>query len=88
MTKSVTITARITPELANKLVAYAKATKRTRSWVLQDMLKRYVDRELAFAEAFNVGIRELTKPKRTPDRAVRQARAHIEKRKRQKRRTA
>jgi predicted transcriptional regulator len=57
--KSVTITARIPASLAKKLEAYAKAAKRTRSWVIQDILDRYVDGEIAFVEAVNVGLREL-----------------------------
>jgi len=57
--KSVTITARIPASLAKRLEAYAKAAKRTRSWVVQDILDRYVDGEIAFVEAVNVGLREL-----------------------------
>jgi predicted transcriptional regulator len=58
-TKTVTITARIPASLAKRLGIYAKAAKRTRSWVVQDILDRYVDGELAFAEAVNVGLKEL-----------------------------
>ena len=57
--KTVTITARIPTRLAKKLEAYAKAARRTRSWVVQDILDRYVDGEIAFVEAVNEGIREL-----------------------------
>jgi predicted transcriptional regulator len=57
--KTVTITARIPASLAKRLETYAKAAKRTRSWVVQDILDRYVDGEIAFVEAVNVGIREL-----------------------------
>jgi predicted transcriptional regulator len=56
MTKSVTITARIPASLAKKLEAYAKAADRTRSWVIEDILDRYVDGEIAFVEAVNEGI--------------------------------
>ena len=58
-TGSVTITARIPARLAKRLEAYAKAAQRTRSWVVQDILDRYVDGEMAFVEAVNVGLREL-----------------------------
>ena len=58
-TKSVTITARVSPALARKIEAYAKAAKRTRSWVVEDIIDRYVDGEIAFVEAVNEGIREL-----------------------------
>jgi predicted transcriptional regulator len=57
MKKSVTITARITPALNKKLVAYAKAAKRTKSWLIEDMIDRYIDREIAIVEAVNEGIR-------------------------------
>lgn len=53
---SVTITARVPARLAKRLEAYAKAARRTRSWVMQDILDRYVDDEMAFVEAVNVGI--------------------------------
>jgi predicted transcriptional regulator len=89
VTKSVTITARITPALAKKLTAYAKAAKRSRSWVIEDILDRYVDGEIAFVEAVNVGIRELDEGKGIPhEEAMRQIRAHIAKRKREKRKAA
>ncbi|MBI3678729.1 MAG: ribbon-helix-helix protein, CopG family [Proteobacteria bacterium] len=58
-TKSVTITARIPASLAKRLENYAKATKRTRSWVVEDILDRHVDAEMAFVEAVNEGLREL-----------------------------
>ena len=57
--KSVTVTARIPAALAKKLEAYAKAAKRTRSWVIEDILDRYVDNEMAIVEAVNEGLREL-----------------------------
>jgi RHH-type rel operon transcriptional repressor/antitoxin RelB len=54
--KSVTITARIPAALAKKLEAYAKAARRTRSWVVEDILDRYVDKEMAIVEAVLEGI--------------------------------
>jgi predicted transcriptional regulator len=68
--KTVTITARIPASLARRLEAYAKAAKRTRSWVVQDILDRYVDGEIAFAEAVNVGLRELEAGKGIPHEEV------------------
>jgi predicted transcriptional regulator len=56
MTKSVTITARIAPALAKKLAAYAKATGRTRSWVIESVLERNIDDEIAVAKAVQEGI--------------------------------
>jgi len=58
-TKSVTVTARIPASLARKLEKYAKTAGRTKSWVVEDILARYVDGEIAFVEAVNEGLREL-----------------------------
>jgi predicted transcriptional regulator len=58
-TKSVTVTARIPPSLAKRLEAYSKVSGRTKSWIVEDILDRYVDREKAFAEAVRVGLDEL-----------------------------
>ena len=84
-----TITTRVPMALAKKLEAYAKAAKRTRSWVVEDILERYVDHEMAFVEAVNEGLRELDAGLGVPhDEAMRQLRAHIAMRKREKRRAA
>jgi len=56
MTKSVTITARITPALHKKLTACAKAAKRSKAWLIEDILDRYIDGEMAVVEAINEGI--------------------------------
>ena len=88
-TKSVTITARIPAALAKRLETYAKAAKRTRSWVIEDILDRYVDGELAFIEAVNVGLRELDAGLGIPhEEVVRRLRAHIAMRKRERRKAA
>jgi predicted transcriptional regulator len=70
MKKSVTITARITPALNKKLIAYAKAAKRSKSWLIEDIIDRYVDGEIAFVEAVNVGILELDEGKGVPHEEV------------------
>jgi predicted transcriptional regulator len=86
---SVTITARIPAHLATRLEAYAKAAKRTRSWVVQDLLDRYVDGEIAFVESINEGLRELDDGLGVPhEEAIRRIRAHIAMRKRQRRKAA
>jgi predicted transcriptional regulator len=54
--KTVTITARIPASLAKRLEAYAKAAKRSRSWVVQDILDRHVDNEMSVVVAVNEGI--------------------------------
>jgi len=70
MKKSVTITARITPALNKKLIAYAKAAQRSKSWLIEDIIDRYVDGEIAFVEAVNVGIREIDEGKGIPHEEV------------------
>lgn len=70
MSKSVVVTARITPALNKKLTAYAKAAKRTKAWVIQDILDRYVDNETAIVEAINAGIREIDEGKGVPHEDV------------------
>lgn len=69
-TKSVTVTARISPSLAKKLETYAKAAKRTRSWVVENILDRHVDDEIAFVEAVNEGLRELDAGRGIPHEEV------------------
>jgi predicted transcriptional regulator len=68
--KSVTVTARIPATLAKRLEAYAKAAKRTRSWVIEDILDRYVDGEIAFVKAVQVGIDALERGESTPHEEV------------------
>jgi predicted transcriptional regulator len=87
--KTVTITARIPASLAKRLEAYAKAAKRTRSWVVQDILDRYVDGEIAFAESVNVGLKELEAGLGIPhEEAMRRFKAHVAARKRERRKAA
>jgi predicted transcriptional regulator len=87
--KTVTITARIPATLAKRLEAYAKAAKRTRSWVVEDILDRYVDNELAIVESVNEGLRELDAGLGIPhEEAMRRFRQHVAMRKRQRRKAA
>ena len=57
MKKSVVITARITPALAKKIAAYAKAAKRSKSQAIENIIEHNIDHEMKFAEAVNEGIR-------------------------------
>ena len=57
MKKSVTITARITPALDRKLIAFAKAAKRTKSQAIEIILSEHIDYEIGFVEAVLEGIR-------------------------------
>ncbi len=88
-TKSVTITARITPTLNKKLVALAKLGKRTRSQAVEILLGDYVDRELALIEAVKIGLEELDLGRGIPhEDAMHQLRAFVAKKKRERRKAA
>jgi predicted transcriptional regulator len=39
-----------------RLEAYAKASGRSKSWIVEDSLDRYVEQEKAFADAVNIGL--------------------------------
>lgn len=89
VTKSVTITARITPALNKKLEAYAKKTSRTKSDAIQIVMDEHLDYEIWFAEAVQKGIRSLDEGRGIPhEEAMRQVRARIAKRKRERRSAA
>jgi predicted transcriptional regulator len=89
MKKSVTITARVTPALDRKLTAFAKAAKRTKSQAIEIILGNHIDYEISFVEAVLEGIRSAKEEGTIPhEEAMRQIRAHIAKRKREKRNAA
>ncbi len=56
MKKSVTITARITPALNKRLIAYAKAARRSKSWLIEDIIGRHIEGEIEIVEKVNEGI--------------------------------
>ncbi len=87
--KSLTITARIPAALAKKLEAYSKITKRTRSWLIEDILDKYVDNEIAIAKFVQEGIDSANRGESVPhEEAMRQIQAYIVKRKRERRKAA
>jgi RHH-type rel operon transcriptional repressor/antitoxin RelB len=55
--KTVTIGARISEQLDRDLAKLAAATGRSKSWLVADALKSYVDSEKAFIEAVEEGIK-------------------------------
>lgn len=88
-TKSVTITARITPALNRKLEAYAKKSNRSKSQTLELILDSRIDYEIAFAEAVRKGLSELDAGLGVPhDEAMRQIRARAAKHRRVTRKAA
>jgi RHH-type rel operon transcriptional repressor/antitoxin RelB len=56
-TKTVTIGARISEQLHRDLAKLSAATGRSKSWLVADALKSYVDSERAFIEAVEEGIK-------------------------------
>jgi predicted transcriptional regulator len=56
MSKSVVITSRIDVALSEQLDALAARTKRSRAWVIQQAIARYVEEETAFWAFVQVGI--------------------------------
>lgn len=57
MKKSVVVTARITPELNRKLIAYARAARRSKSQAIQNIIEYNIDEEMALVEAVLEGVR-------------------------------
>jgi predicted transcriptional regulator len=55
--RTVTIGARISEELDRDLARLAVATGRSKSWLVADALKSYVESEKAFIEAVEEGIK-------------------------------
>jgi predicted transcriptional regulator len=89
VTKSVTITARITPALNRKLEAYARKADRTKSQAVQNVMDQHLDYEIWFVEAVRKGLRSLEENGGVPhDEAMRRVRAHIARRKRERRKAA
>ncbi len=57
MEKDVTISARISKELAATVELLSKQYRRSKSWLVEDALKQYAVREKEFLEAVEVGKR-------------------------------
>lgn len=58
MEKDVTISARISKDLAKKVDALAKRHRRSRSWLVEDALSHYTARELEFLALVEEGRRD------------------------------
>jgi predicted transcriptional regulator len=59
MPKEVTISTRVTEELAEKMDLLSGQLGRTRSWLLHEALKVYVASELEFIDAVQEGLTDL-----------------------------
>jgi len=88
-TKSVTVTARLSPSVAKRLDTCAKLCRRTRSFLIEYMVDRYIDEQIAEVEAIMVGERELDAGLGIPHEEVKRMMAeYIANHKRQKRKAA
>lgn len=59
MTKSINIGARVTEELNEGLGKLARATGRSKSWLISEAVRAYVESEAQFIEAVEQGLGEL-----------------------------
>lgn len=88
-TKSVTITARITPDLNRKLEAYARLTQRTKSQALETVMDHHLAYEMWFHAEVQKGVQSLEDHGPIPhEEMVQRLRAHVSKRKRERRTAA
>ncbi|HEX3673039.1 MAG TPA: hypothetical protein VHU87_02095 [Rhizomicrobium sp.] len=58
-TKSVTVTARLSPSVAKRLATCAKLADRTRSFMIEYILDRYIDEQIAEVESILEANREI-----------------------------
>ncbi|HEU4962189.1 MAG TPA: ribbon-helix-helix domain-containing protein [Sphingomonas sp.] len=56
MSKSAVITARVDPDLSERLDALAGKLERSRAWIVAKAIERYVAEEAAFLDFLQVGI--------------------------------
>ena len=59
MSVEVSISARVPEELSQQVDRLAAATRRNRSWVVEEALRAYLTRELEFLGAVEEGIRAM-----------------------------
>ena len=59
MKAEVSISAKVPEELSQQVDRLAAATRRNRSWVVEEALRLYLTQELEFLEAVEEGIREM-----------------------------
>lgn len=86
-TKSVTITARISPALGKKLSGYAKLTDRTTSATVERILAEHVDYETWFVKEVRKGVESANRGRLIPhEQAMRRIHDYIAKRKQERRR--
>lgn len=89
ITRTATITARISPGLNRKLDGYAKMTGNTKSRAIERLLQEHIDYETWFVKEVRKGIASADRGELIPhDEAMRRIKEHIAQRKREKRKAA
>ncbi|MEI9992277.1 MAG: hypothetical protein WDM86_19845 [Rhizomicrobium sp.] len=87
--KSATVTARIAPKLEKKLETYARFHEQSKSKAVEGILKEYLDYDGWAVQGIREAIASSDRGESVShDEALRQIRAHIAKRKRERRRAA
>jgi predicted transcriptional regulator len=70
MAKEITISTRVTEEMAVQLDQLAEQLGRSRSWLLHEALQSYLDSEQQFIDAVHQGMSELAQGKVVPHEQV------------------
>ena len=66
----VTLSARVPAELGQQVDRLAAAIRRNRSWVIEEALRRYIERETQFLDAIEEGIRDIEAGRTIPHNDV------------------
>ncbi len=87
--KTATVTARLAPKLEKQLLSYAELRGQTKSKAVEGILERYLDYENWASKGIREAIAAADRGELIPhDEAVRQIRADIARRKRERRKAA
>jgi len=88
-TKSHTVTARLSPSVAKRLATCSKLLGRTRSFMVEYIIDRYIDEQIEEAEMLVEGAADEKAGRLIPhEEAMRQIQQYIASRKRQRRKAA
>jgi predicted transcriptional regulator len=89
ITKTATVTARISPSLNRKLDGYAKMTGNTKSRAIERLLQQHIDYETWFIKEVRKGIASADRGELVPhEEAMRRIKEHVGQRKRERRKAA
>lgn len=87
--KSATVTARVAPKLEKQLLSYARLRGQTKSKAVEGILEQYLEYESWASKGIREAIASADRGELVPhDEAIRQIRADIARRKRERRKAA